>query len=1593
MSFKLIRKRGPVSKKAQVEVITVMLILAITVAAVFAAYRFAGPQIERSRDVSRITSMQNALLELDKKIREVRFEGEGAQRYIDINFDKGNISVDQNDDTVWFYMDAPGIEIAPQQMGMDTYFNGRSINIKLQYGGEIDILSRFEVLNFGQYRIYIKNEGANDVLLSLSPEIPVTGDTWTLQGYVYDNTEGQTTESNPIMNTTGDTIDPPLANAEIVFINDKLETIAITRTSSQGRYAVKLPKSDGPNDLKLYVCVNLSSYVMKEIEVDKYVNTNQYEKGFILNSGPWEVNMYDLIATPKNDFEIYYDDNDFFNIPMYKLTKQDIFESVPIAVILYTGGTISGEDYRLNNDLDYLLYDVMDAFDSSSTSNYHCSYFVVYGGFDENTYPNGLGLQNSDGSPINYIDTGNNVRIYPISWLLDPTKRKSPSDYSPLDSTKFRDIAMIDGNPDILNYRDFSLIVVSSGATNDSNLLPKLNAYRGDLSNFLALNRLSFKGVDYSRGLITFGQFSIVDGVDPDSLNYFPYPSLVNDLTPPRVTNVNIVPDGQSVGAPLVQHPYVWINGDGGKVNLYSNIKDTSSIIHAGANVKKDDDIVAGTFLFDDGRAPDRISGDSTYSAELILQGGLSEGIYQVSVESTDEYGNVFNPSDTLSTYQFELKIDTSPANSSLLTSSILSPTTSPYTKLTYSVSDDSSGIDRSTYNDQVLSYEGNPLRNDPHSYYHYLTLSDYSFNYSVITYDKAQNPSPPLNIVIIKDTSPPDISDQYIPQGTITTGTPEIRVDYNDDGAGIRGSRLYLDGVNTNANVSGSSMISYTPLSDEANGSHTASVYIEDDLGNFLVFPWSFDIKMPGPNLNINDPQPFLTFTNNPSKTISGTTSTDRTIYLDINGSPVFSTAGPNFNFVGVSLDNGLNIIELKADGFPDGDENNTVVTRWLVLDNTPPSISILDPTIGNPQNVKTGGKAYVTFTYTEKYPASYTIKLLNGGTFLGQTSTAIKDPNVDSVQAGGTHIIMGIIDIPNTVSDGLYDIEIIMTDLAGNVSLAATANDIIRVKNSGPSISNPSPANNAPALPTDPISVTITDEYAGVDRNSIRMFILGQSNDNVSVINLDVTDNLVIGATMDGYGYTVTYQPTWAWENTKKINVSVEASDKLGNKTSDSWYYITSSQVPDINNLSLDNRAAEKDENGDPYIVRLSFDVTQCSDNPDTYDAIKEINISIGKLGYIKYVSDGVAGKSKLVRTDDSLAGDPPSITVDHIVGGCTGSNLFTYNFKNLNQVTFTVPEYAGDLNNKVFITAVNSEDWQSTYETYLITSKQKYVSSPNTYYYGKYSWLPTFQGQDLSIGRVSNEPVGLNYKIYGQVNDAHRNIPVMYTAWQKIKHGNTIEMDQWSGGLYIDKDDNRIEWDHGRIPSVFKFDIEGRPGSVWPPGKPFQQNTWLTLDMNLGLSNRQYNLQKSSLESPIVNRMYNEFAMCTHNYFDITDTGWTNNNVIISLKTFEKIYQEKGDPLTVPISSNKTYSGGTIFAPQAAGGPVLLVKERRNIFNSLESTIVVTTLDLDRYKNNRNATYGKNMHPNEVYSGDARRLQQNIIVYACGHELLID
>ena len=86
--------------------------------------------------------------------------------------------------------------------------------------------------------------------------------------------------------------------------------------------------------------------------------------------------------------------------------------------------------------------------------------------------------------------------MYPIEWLLDLNAQKGPTAAGYGTDSKFKDIATVDGNPDILNYKDFSLIIVASGACNDisghpngnanipSGLLEKLHIYQNEMSNF-----------------------------------------------------------------------------------------------------------------------------------------------------------------------------------------------------------------------------------------------------------------------------------------------------------------------------------------------------------------------------------------------------------------------------------------------------------------------------------------------------------------------------------------------------------------------------------------------------------------------------------------------------------------------------------------------------------------------------------------------------------------------------------------------------------------------------------------------------------------------------------------------------------------------------------------------------------------------------------------------------------------------------------------------------------------------------------------------------------------------------------------------------
>ena len=80
---------------------------------------------------------------------------------------------------------------------------------------------------------------------------------------------------------------------------------------------------------------------------------------------------------------------------------------------------------------------------------------------------------------------------------------------------------------------------------------------------------------------------------------------------------------------------------------------------------------------------------------------------------------------------------------------------------------------------------------------------------------------------------------------------------------------------------------------------------------------------------------------------------------------------------------------------------------------------------------------------------------------------------------------------------------------------------------------------------------------------------------------------------------------------------------------------------------------------------------------------------------------------------------------------------------------------------------------------------------------------------------------------------------------------RENREIILQQNSGkvALYIDKDGNKIEWDHGKIPNVFKFDIDAPVGSTWPPGEDhFNPIIGLLLIWTLDLSDPQVQFRES-------------------------------------------------------------------------------------------------------------------------------------------------
>lgn len=162
------------------------------------------------------------------------------------------------------------------------------------------------------------------------------------------------------------------------------------------------------------------------------------------------------------------------------------------------------------------------------------------------------------------------------------------------------------------------------------------------------------------------------------------------------------------------------------------------------------------------------------------------------------------------------------------------------------------------------------------------------------------------------------------------------------------------------------------------------------------------------------------------------------------------------------------LFIILLFIFGFVYADE--------IIVDNTPPIVTILSPTTANPAYNKSNETVKIVFNYSENNPENYTIRIYN-------TSVTICTKTNTSLISGNVTVIDYCI-LP-TVNDGSFNITVNLTDKMGNSS-SDTQMDSVIVDTVAPIIISSEPANNS-EVTTASITLGVTTNEVAECRYSL--------------------------------------------------------------------------------------------------------------------------------------------------------------------------------------------------------------------------------------------------------------------------------------------------------------------------------------------------------------------------------------------------------------------------------------------------------------------------------------------------------------------------
>jgi len=230
-----------------------------------------------------------------------------------------------------------------------------------------------------------------------------------------------------------------------------------------------------------------------------------------------------------------------------------------------------------------------------------------------------------------------------------------------------------------------------------------------------------------------------------------------------------------------------------------------------------------------------------------------------------------------------------------------------------------------------------------------------------------------------------------------------------------------------------------------------------------------------------------------------------------------------------------------------------------WNVRENTPPVITIDAPTQSIPVCIPGGGQFRVNFTYTELYPANYTVTVGN--------ATAVINSTTNTSVAGGTGTANESFYLNASAADGWYNVTVEMYDNSSNYNITHQNNSVEKGSYDA-SISQPENQTTEPDVnATYELNITNTGNFTGT-------FTLAVTNHNgasVAALNETTITDLAVGASQN-----VTLNVTDASAGTYNVTVNVTSTNS-GSEVAETGYIMTTVVGPSLTLGNVDNIASD--------------------------------------------------------------------------------------------------------------------------------------------------------------------------------------------------------------------------------------------------------------------------------------------------------------------------------------------------------------------------------------------------------------------------------